>query len=345
MQLIVSLMVRVALIWSIVIGTSIAHENVLSVSVPKPGDPPDQHAIRMIDRLRGWTIADHSFFSTVDGARNWKRVPVDSSPFQLRGSWGVTADGGAWSLAVRSWPKPADELLRMTPDGSTEHLPLPCNEQKCVAASVDFDPAGKNGLLLGLVAIDSNDSRISAFRTFDGGHRWLRIAAPDTTVFRSDVTVKWAADKQAFIANGCEFFTTSDFGDSWHQTPDKDIPDAMCEQDSLPFSVRLVRPGMGWLRTSTGRVFWTGNGGASWNASALAEGRNPFLLGMDEWVSFVDALHGLIVMNGQILATRDGGRTWSPLTQPGEPFHSVSCAGGRCILRSQTRVAEFTFDN
>jgi len=344
MRSVISFAEGLALVCTIAISAATAQEQILTLSELKPGEPPDPEAIRMIDRLRGWTIVEFTFFYTTDGARTWSKVPADPSRFLPEGPWGVMTEGGAWSVAVGSGRESGrQKLLRMMPGSPTELLPLPCDEI-CVVGSVAFDPVGRKGLLIELVHTDSIFYKIYAFRTVDGGHRWVGTAAPDTTVFRGDVDLNWSADEHALVVGASGFFVTRDFGKTWEKIPQTRFPAVLSEQDSDPFSILFVRPHKGWLRTSRGRILWTEDDGMSWNVSAFIEERNPRLLGRDQWVSFPDDRNGLIVVNGQVLMTRDGGASWSPLTPPDERFWSVCCAGNQCLLTSQTRVAEFTLD-
>jgi photosystem II stability/assembly factor-like uncharacterized protein len=61
---------------------------------------------------------------------------------------------------------------------------------------------------------------------------------------------------------------------------------------------------------------------------------------VDDWVSFSDEQHGLMIVAGRVVETVDGGETWTKLTEPGEVFEALSCAAARCVLISDRRIAE-----
>ena len=289
----------------------------------------------MIDRDQGWSRSENAFFRTGDGGRTWTKVAAAGA---LGPSWGVTANGGAWGVLPGS-----SQLIRIPAKGGAEYLPVPCNNG-CYLAEADFDPFGQNGLAFGLLPLRGPYFRIVVFRTTDKGRTWAALRGPDAEVNRGDLVVRMTGQNSVLAAVGCDFFATTDLGQSWRRNPDGDSRPTLCGGDSTPFAIRFVSARNGWLRTASGWVLQTGDGGASWRVSSLGKQLVDFPSAIDDWVSFADGLDGLVAVEDGVLATKDGGKTWAPVGGLEKDAWSVSCADGRCVLVSERRIAEYTFD-
>jgi photosystem II stability/assembly factor-like uncharacterized protein len=141
-------------------------------------------------------------------------------------------------------------------------------------------------------------------------------------------------------------FRTTDAGQTWTRVrtplPTRDpAPGEAADPSGQAFSaVSFVDPDHGFAVSSTGVVIGTSNGGAAWDtlttpAPSSVNAVWPGDVRPNSWsfdaVSFVDPLHGSVVgHDGVILATADGGRTW---TYQGKPQFG--------ILRDAEFVDEF----
>ena len=70
----------------------------------------------------------------------------------------------------------------------------------------------------------------------------------------------------------------------------------------------------GWMASPDGTVWRTRDGGATWAAVGAAGQRNADAL------SFVDDATGWLVGGGELLATSDGGLSWTTVATPGAPY-------------------------
>lgn len=315
-------------------AANLAAAELTMLSVPRASDYVP-YRIRMTDQLHGWSRTEAAFFGTEDGGRTWMKEAATGT---LGPSWGVTTDGAVWGLIPGR-----SELIRMSAQGSVDHFPIPC-ANGCYPASIGFDPAGRTGLLWGLVPLaDPYTSQIVLFRTTDGGRTWARLPEPNVKVYRDDFSADLAAPNTALMASSCDLFTTADSGESWMRSPQEGtIRAILCSENATPFSIRFTSAKNGWLRTNDGWILHTNDAGASW---VVAFGKQAaYASTLDEWISFANELDGLVFVKDRVLATTDGGTTWTPVSGLENGFWSVSCAVDRCVLVSEHRVLQYTFD-
>ena len=153
-----------------------AVERITTVSVTGSDNAvPNLRAIKMVDRLRGWSTGERSLWVTLDGARTWRMAligdPVTSTISSF--AWGVLADGKAWAVVSDPFKDPPSEIVRISPDGRTEELALPClPASNCFPKAADFDRTGEKGILFGLKPIGPERNQVVEFRTLDAAQHW-----------------------------------------------------------------------------------------------------------------------------------------------------------------------------
>jgi photosystem II stability/assembly factor-like uncharacterized protein len=72
-----------------------------------------------------------------------------------------------------------------------------------------------------------------------------------------------------------------------------------------------VSRSLGFFAGADGRLYSTQDGGASWTAVADKVFGGP--------LTFVDARHGIMALDGGVMRTADGGRHWSDVLLSGQP--------------------------
>jgi photosystem II stability/assembly factor-like uncharacterized protein len=315
---------------------------VSTIVMLNPGDPgPVLNGIQMIDNSRGWANSDGILWTTANGGATWTSPPI-GGVFPASG-WGVTSDGGAWGLLHNPLNDPSVEIVRVTTRGGVERRSTPCSPKiNCYSAVAAFSLDGQKGILAGIIEGDREHDRTKGYRTTDGGRSWTALAAFPSSINRGDLTIVLTGDSGATMNTGCDFYITSNFGDTWTKGTAA-VPAAMCSGTSHPYSIKFSGSLNGWLRTDDGWILQSEDGGASWKVSSLGHQTIFFPKRNDSWISFSDRLAGLIVVQGQLLLTRDGGRTWTTVPSNGERFAGVSCASKRCVVSSDKRISEFTF--
>lgn len=212
-----------------------------------------------------------------------------------------------------------------------------------------MDREAQRGLMLESLATKprSDRSLASLFRTVDGGRSWSEERLPATSVFRDQFNIRMGRDRGAVFTDGCDLYASHDLGASWEKAQTGALKDYLCGEESLPYSLRFVEPQEAWLRTYGGWILNTDDGGIAWRVSSLGRRRLTAseALGDNDWISFSTGSRGLMIADGQVLVTEDGGRRWvEPSDNADENFWSVSCADSKCVLVSNLRVASYTFE-
>jgi len=162
--------------------------------------------------------------------------------------------------------------------------------------------------------------------TTDGGRTWADVAVPCPGQDFSQVT-GFADQSFGLLAclwgpgaafQGKRLYSTADAGRTWTE-----IPDALGSPEYFDSLFVLDRE-RAWYTTGPyprANLYATTDGGATWQPVPLPGGRGYF--GWLWSVQFVDPAHGWLVANraayppaGTILATANGGTSWSPLVTP-----------------------------
>lgn len=153
----------------------------------------------------------------------------------------------------------------------------------------------------------------------DGGARWTQVAAPLSKVANKLLHVAAAPGGVAWaVGEAGAVLTSADYGHSWRR--------ARAEED-IAWNGVAVQGERVWLVGEFGRISFSDNGGASWKQQ-----KSP-VQGSLMAVAFKDAQAGVAVgVDGVVLATPDGGATWTrqPLAA-GDHLYDVVWDGRRWL--------------
>jgi photosystem II stability/assembly factor-like uncharacterized protein len=255
------------------------------------------------DSLHGWVATGDGFMMTIDGGKTW--TPLKERPEAIDF---ITADVG--------WMRSGGHLYQTSDSGRT------WSERKALDGFKSFCASAPETLL---AAIGD-----SVMQSRDGGKSWAPVfKAPgegDPNSWQGTIHCRGAAayvlltggaamGSQAYVT-----FRSTDDGKSWAPVLASHYPTVNVEQwiDAYSGPFDLVNadtafflgscaPCLGFGTSSTTR---TADGGRTWHHDVIAFLRQVTAL------SFVDAQHGWILAEvpggTAILATTDGGSTWSP---------------------------------
>jgi photosystem II stability/assembly factor-like uncharacterized protein len=267
---------------------------------------PYARAVTFIDAHHGWVCGNNAVWSTSDGGLTWKAHDVPSNWYlsdvvftDANHGWVVghrenimgqyyypiilaTTDGGV------TWKK------QYFPGGRTVSL---------VLASVAF-PDARHGWAI------ANSGNILA--TSDGGAHWKAQRSGTTDALQSvtfaDASHGWivaVAYEPKTEQSTSGLLATTDAGASWTR-----------QAVGIPVkSVEFADSMHGYAVGADGSIAATIDGGTSWQVRSLASPASGIPALWD--IAFADAAHGWAVGGGMdtgtgvILATADGGATWS----------------------------------
>ena len=247
-----------------------------------------------IDRRRGWAVGIASqsapvvtrgvVLKTTDGGTTWKQIRRALVPGLLKVKFFSPRQGLA--LAQPSALFPTGVLT--TEDGGLSWGTVVCN-QRLNWSCGDF-PSAEQGALAGFGGATAQFSE-QRLVVQPGGNFDLRTARQ---LRLNAAGVGW------LVGDGGLLLVTQDRGQSWQ-------PPATIPSRDFDFRAVAVEGEHCWIAGSPGtRVFHTTDQGQTWNSTET--GCNTPLLAL----SFADARHGFAVgALGAILATRDGGQTWT----------------------------------
>jgi photosystem II stability/assembly factor-like uncharacterized protein len=245
----------------------------------------------------GWAVGGESqafaessrgvVLRTIDGGQTWSTATQNPPP-RLRSVKFFDRDHG---IATGDNSATAPSGAFVTNDGGTTWNPLPA-DRVGVWLTGDFLDA-ETGAVAGPMGQFATLAR----------HRIVPSPLA-TSSMRSFHAMKLIAPTSGWIAgDGGLVLMTKDLGYSW-QTPPADLPEGAEQFDF--YAVAAVGERV-WLAGSPGtHAFFSPDSGQSWHA--LPTGLNTPIRAL----TFVDANRGWAVGElGQILATNDGGRSWT----------------------------------
>lgn len=192
-------------------------------------------------------------------------------------------------------------------------------------------------------------------RTRDGGKTWQRINSRTNLFIFS---LSFPDRLHGFlVGDGSLVLSTSDGGETFLKRElERQFPPEL-QDYALPFEepklygVSFVNDNQGWIVGELGRIWATGNGGKTWQEqqdSLVSQWKRPlgpnddprfadFQLPSMFAVSFRDAQHGAACgLEGWIIETSDGGKTWSfarRAEKPGEPPEALMTEAPRIPAR------------
>jgi len=259
-------------------------------------------SVAFVDRQTGWAAGGFSMpythagqgvlLSTSDGGGHWTQVPGLLLPPLERVRFFDRQHG--WAVGCPSAMFPTGVFV--TGDGGRSWNPL----------SGERITTWRGGDLL--------DRNTGALAGFDGTAATIRRGAvqPARTPrfgLRRVAAVKLVPEVEPriygwLVGQGGLLMMTSDLGATWHMPPAELPPEVVGQFD---FAAIEVRGPKAWVAGSPGsRILHTADAGRSW--TVLPTGQSLPI----EALAFADDQHGWAVGHlGTILATSDGGKTWS----------------------------------
>lgn len=182
-----------------------------------------------------------------------------------------------------------------------------------------------------VVGVDLAGGQSYVLKTTDGGTAWNAVSGipftdfqswPNFIHFQDAMNGVLMSDPTPSPSNPVphfEIYRTADGGNQWTRVSAGQIPSSLFDE----FGVAAAYDAIGdhiWFGTSSGRIFSSRDGGASWESTDT---------GVDfiNFVSFSDTLTGIVATPPfELSLTEDGGQTWTDITPPGGFTFFVSAA-------------------
>jgi photosystem II stability/assembly factor-like uncharacterized protein len=299
-------------------------------------------------------------FSTLDGGLHWNSVglplgalPSDQCPAVLcaatdylpRLTFDFLNPREGWVIANAPEAGVVVDILHTTDGGSTWSVSGHVSDSTPFnfgAGHLAFEHSGTAIWFIPNSTVGLGTPR-TLYRSRDGGKTWGAMSVPAADSSLSDqaaiVQLKFFNDRQGVLElrrilvaeqMGTEFVsTTSDGGATWsvpHEVP------------VLGFSAYSGRidfvDAVHWIGAQGRVLVRTSDAGAHWERVSFAVAGVPAGRLIDFYeLDFVDASHGLALMrcDGAVLATSDGGSTWTGLQVPGMPSGFTATSTGFCV--------------
>jgi len=253
-------------------------------------------AVDFLDASHGWVCGASTVWSTGNGGLTW-------SAHRLRTNWGLndvvfTDVSHGWVVGYRETDHGSHNypiILATTNGGITwrkQYFPAGDTEGQ-VLNSVSFVDSD-HGWAVG--SGSSMGGGAAILTTSDGGRTWQAQTSPATD-YLDQVTFVDAS--HGWLPFGSSVLATSDGGSTWtaHAVG---VP-----VTAVSFSDDLHGCAVG----ASGSLATTTDGGANWQVHNSISPPTGIPALAD--ITFPDAVHGWAVGDGLILATADGGTTWS----------------------------------
>ena len=263
--------------------------------------PPQIWDMGLISPEIGWVVQNNRLRLTSDFGINWRDIsPILDSTIILETAFFDAVSG--WLLAYSVNPNAENSLiLFQTQDGggNWKQLPAPDTSTPIAAAQLDFVDLN-TGWLLFEHQTGSSFSQGQLFFTADGGRTWDErdIPVSGTIDFSDTHTGQIFGGPQ-----GDEIYQTADSAQTWTLTPAPSPPDAhIGSLDQLP--ARSLPAGHKTYAFTTPQIGW-----ALVQTDACQGTKIPLRL---ETAINQSSLH--CGTQTRLLATIDGGHTWTEIT-------------------------------
>lgn len=268
------------------------------------GSFPKASGLFFLDKDNGWAIAAlDGLLKTEDAGKTWRKVSTSFLPPESALSRVRFLDRERGWLAGRAGSRPA--LWATTDGGDTwrliHHGPEP--------------PVGFSGGLVDVaffdqqegIAVGSDGFNAIIVVTTDGGVTWT-IRYLGNEISSAAGQVEFADSETAWVLLRNALMRTQDGGHYW------DLE--YFESDGLgPFSMAVAGPSKLFVAGGWNRLIWTDDA-VSWQRRKVPGRKGGTMYG---WVCFpTDSLGWTADVNGEVLMTRNGGRTWTRDSIPRE---------------------------
>ena len=238
---------------------------------------------------------------------------------RLRGVSAVS-DRAAWASGA------SGTILRTTDGGATwQRRPVAGGE------SLDFRDVDAISAVVAYALSIGPGGASRIYKTTDGGDRWeLQFANTDPKVFL-DAMAFWDPERGIAFSDSVDgqfvLLTTVNGGRAWERIAPDRLPPALPGEGAFAASgtnVATIGRTLAWIGTTAGRVLRTTDAGQTWSIVKTPV-RTSESAGIFS-IAFRDARHGVVVGGDykterdaveNVAVTKDGGITWSPVTDHG----------------------------
>jgi len=185
----------------------------------------------------------------------------------------------------------------------------------------------------------------------DAGRTWRKVPVPTSAGANQKLGLQVIDGTHATLQLSRGLLATSNGGRTWREM-------ALPPGERAGFGAQFLDPQQGWYieravypgqMEQPTSMWWTSNGGASWSELWRVDAQHPqvggvSLQGIKYVLGFRDRATGWLSVwmgsSGCLLATSDGGRSWSPVDLPlGEPAVAADLKllpGGAAVLLMRT---------
>lgn len=178
-----------------------------------------------------------------------------------------------------------------------------------------------------LLGTDFDGGLARIFTTHDGGRRWTQRYMREARGVFFDGMALWSAERGVAFSDPVDgsflVVTTRDGGATWSEVPPANLPPPLPGEAGFAASgtaITVAADGHAWFGTGggpVGRVYRSSDWGQTWSVSEtpIAGSSTSGIFGITFW----DPLNGVAVggdytaprdTSGNVIRTRDGGRTW-----------------------------------
>jgi photosystem II stability/assembly factor-like uncharacterized protein len=252
------------------------------------------NSIFFLDGQRGWAVGDQGvLLITTNGGDTWQRLVISSNSLNVVRFVSPTI---GWAVGLYG------TLLKTTDGGQTWTQQTLPNDMPFPASFTHFQGAAfldaSNGVVVG--------SQGTILRTANGGSAWSVIPLPAglSGTGLNLLGIAFADTKTGWVvgSNGTILKTTNaGLSGSWTR-----------QTSSTTLTLQAIatprnQTSFACVGAAAGTLFTTINGGSSWTKPGNTSGTASQLNAVD----WLDLNRGMAVgMNGTILKTTDGGKTW-----------------------------------
>ncbi len=235
--------------------------------------------------------------------------------------WATAYDGSGNNANVQQFTKTTDGGLTWTPGNiNINNTGLGISMIHAQSATKAWLAAYPNGI----------GQTGGIWITNDGGTTWTRqnTATYNNSASFTNAVYFWNDNEGLAmgdpINNDFEIYRTTNGGTNWTLVAGANIPNAQASEYGYVHNMEVVGDNV-WFGTSTGRIFYSSNRGATWQVftSPVTDFGGTT---MSANMSFTSPTEGIIINNaGSIWRTTNSGSTWTSVTPTGPVYTSGLC--------------------